>query len=178
MKKLLYVLMLALFTIGAKAQFYSASVNTPLLLSGTLNGEVSMTLNRNWSIHGDLSLNPWKVESFRVQHIAFRPQVRWWSVESYRGGFVGFHLLGAGYHIGIPSMMSEKYEGVALGGGLDVGYAWALNTRWNIEVQGGGSYLWSSYYKSKCKTCALRTMAESKGYLLPTKVALSLVYLF
>lgn len=65
-----------------------------------------------------------------------------------------------------------------LGGGLDMGYAWALSTKWNLEAQIGGSYLWSSYYKSRCKTCAMRTGIENKGYFLPTRAALSLVYLF
>lgn len=179
MKRFLLMTILVLFPmLGSKAQFYSASTNALLLGTGTLNGEVSMTLNRNWSLHGSLSLNPWKVERFRIQHIAFQPQIRWWAQESYRGLFVGSHMLMAGYHIGIPSIMKEKYEGVALGGGLGLGYAWTLNEKWNIEAQTGLSYLYASYYRSKCRTCALRTSAPRKGFLAPTNIAISLVYLF
>lgn len=118
MKKFYLLLFFFLsLSLSGKAQFYSASVNLPALLTGTVDSELSMTLNRNWSLHGELSFHPWKIESFRIQHLMFRPQIRWWSSESYRGFFVGGHFLSAGYHIGIPRYMKEKYEGVAFGGG-------------------------------------------------------------
>lgn len=162
----------------AKAQFYSGSINIPALATATLSGDLSMTLNRTYSLHANVSINPFAIEKMRMQHISIQPQIRWWSSESYRGFFLGGHAMFVGYHIGIPKFSKWKYEGVAYGGGIDVGYALPLSTKWNMEFEIGGSYLWADYTIGKCKTCSYPIKTEQKGYLLPTKLAVSLVYLF
>lgn len=117
----LTTLLIALLTITvfttkrSEAQFYSASTNLPVLATGSINAELSMTLNRNWSLHLEGSVNPWKIEQFRIQHLAVRPAIRWWTSESYRGWFMGAHFCGAYAHIGIPKWMDKKYEGVTMG---------------------------------------------------------------
>lgn len=178
MKKILFICMLLIGVYSSKAQFYSSSVNGLALATGTFNPEVSMTFNRKWSGHLDVSFNPFKNSDFRIQHLAVRSQIRYWAQETYRGLFYGFHILGVGYHFGIPKWMQHKYEGVAFGGGIDFGYAWTLSPRWNLEAQIGGGLLWSHYDVSKCKNCAKVIRSEKKTFVAPTRAALSLVYLF
>lgn len=144
----------------------------------TLNGDLSMTINRNWSAHGELSLNPWRIESYRLQHLMIRPQVRYWFAESYRSWFVGAHAFFAGYHIGVPAWMRGKWKGVAAGGGLDAGYHLPIGTKWNIEFALGASLLWADYDILECKNCGEK-LDEKRGiYFAPTKASISLVYLF
>ncbi|MBR8760434.1 DUF3575 domain-containing protein [Porphyromonas levii] len=162
----------------SKAQFYSVSVNTLALPTATLNGDVSMTLNRNLSAHADVSINPWRIEKFRIQHFMVRPQIRYWLSESYRGWFFGAHGVFAGYHLGIPRYMRYKVKGIAVGGGVDVGYQLPLSPRWNLEFALGGSVLWTDYFRSECKNCGKILDEKSGVYVLPTKAALSVVYLF
>lgn len=179
MKKILLSLVVLLLSIQmGKAQFYSASTNILGWGTGSPNAEVSMTINREWSIHTGLSFNPWKIEDFRIQHFVVRPEIRYWISESYRGWYVGANAMYGIFHIGIPKAMQNKYEGIAAGGGLDVGYAWAIAPKWNLELGIGGSVLWMDTYKSLCRNCAMRTEEVSGVYVLPTKAALSVVYLF
>lgn len=182
MRKIYTILFLiALLLFGyqkSKAQFYSVSTNIPMLVSGSLNAEWSMTINRSWSFHTNVSFNPWKIEKFRIQHLSIRPEFRWWLSESYRGWYLGAHGQGIIYHFGIPKFMRHKYEGVAAGGGLDVGYAFALSPKWNLEFGLGAGVFYADSWVGKCRTCSYRTSSEKKTYVLPDKLALSVVYLF
>lgn len=162
----------------SKAQFYSVSANALALMTGTFDVDASMTLNRNWSLHSELSINPWRIERFRVQHLLVRPQVRWWATESYRGFFIGAHTLFAGYHIGIPRMMTKKYKGVAWGAGIDLGWSWPISTRWNIEAQLGGGWIYANYDVLECRNCGEHLGSNSKHFVAPSRAAISLVYLF
>lgn len=177
--KILLFIALLIGSIGvAKAQFYSASANMATLLTGTVDVDASMALNRNWSLHTSLSVNPWRVEQFRIQHLMVHPQVRWWTTESYRGFFVGAHTLFAGYHFGVPKYMTKKYKGVAWGAGLDIGYSWPISTQWNIEAQLGGGWVYADYNILECRNCGEVLGSEQKHLFLPTKAGISIVYLF
>lgn len=167
-----------LATHKSEAQFYSLSTNVPLLATGSINAEWSMTLNRSWSLHVEGSVNPWKIEQFRVQHLAIRPAVRWWSTESYRRWFMGIHFGGGYAHMGIPKLMDKKYEGVFMGGGADLGYAWAIDTRWNIELAVGAGAYYLDMWSGECHTCSYRTDEVNKWVFLPDKLSLSVIYLF
>lgn len=162
----------------AQAQFYSASMNVLAFGGLTINPELSMTINRNWSAHADLSVNPFRIEKYRLQHLAVRPQVRYWWSESYRGWFMGLHGIFVGYHLGVPSVRKNKIEGIAFGGGLDFGYQLPIATRWNIEFQLGGSAVWANYDVSECKNCGEFVEEKSGTYFIPSKAAIALVYLF
>ena len=177
-KSFLMICLLVGISFTSKAQFYSASGNVLALGMGTIHLESSMTLDRTWSLHGGVSFNPWKLESFRTQHLMLRPEIRYWFRESYRGLYVGGNAVYSIYHIGVPRLMSKRYEGLAFGGGLDIGYAWPVAPKWNIEVGLGTSLLFTHYYRSKCKSCAMRTEEDSKVMFLPTKLGVSVVYLF
>lgn len=183
MKRLLYLLTIiatlsVLSSLRSSAQFYSLSTNLPVLATGSVNAEWSMTLNRNWSFHLEGSVNPWKIEQFRIQHLAIRPAVRWWTSESYRGWWVGAHFCGAYGHIGIPKFMKKKYEGIAMGGGVDVGYTWAIDTRWNVELGLGAGAYYLDMWAGKCRTCSYRTEEINKWLFTPDKLSLSVIYLF
>lgn len=162
----------------SKAQFYSLSSNIPMLGWVGINGEFSATVDRSWSLHADFMCNPFRVEHLRTQNFVFRPQVRYWFEETYRNLFIGLHYIYANYHIGLPSIMDYKYAGWGMGGGLDIGYALPIWKNWNIEFQLGGSVMYLDHLKSRCLNCG-DLVAHDKGtYVLPTKAALSLVYLF
>lgn len=182
MKKLFILLCVIVFALGfkqeCKAQFYSLSTNVPMLGWTGVNAEFSATVDRTWSLHADFSFNPFRVENLRTQNFIFRPQVRYWFDETYRNLFVGLHYIYANYHVGIPSIMKSKFAGWGIGGGLDVGYALPVWKNWNVEFQFGASAMYLDYNKSECRNCGDLKKSEHGVYVLPTKAAVSLVYLF
>lgn len=183
MKRLLIIAMTvlgltALSSERGSAQFYSLSTNVAALATGSVNAEWSMTLNRSWSLHLGGSVNPWRIEQFRIQHLMVRPSIRWWASESYRGWWLGSHFCGAYAHVGIPRLMKRKYEGVAMGGGLDVGYTWAMDTRWNIEVGLGAGAYYVDMWAGRCHTCSYRADEVRRWVFLPDNIKVSMIYLF
>ena len=74
--------------------------------------------------------------------------------------------------------MTKKYKGVAWGAGLDIGYSWPISTQWNMEFQLGGGWVYADYDILECRNCGEIQDSETHHYFLPTKAALSFVYLF
>ncbi len=180
MKKIIltYALMTAfcLCSSVCNAQFYSVNTNIPALATTTLNMEVSMTLNRKWSLHLPVYYNPFVFsDNKKIQNFTVMPGVRYWMLESYVRGFVGINAIGSKYHF---NWKDYRYEGLAFGAGISAGYAYLLSPRWNLEVEGGIGLVWADYTKYRCEECGRKVGDENGWYAVPNKVAVSLVYLF
>ena len=180
MKKLLIKCILLIVFLccmnAGRAQFYSLGTNIPALGTTTLNAEVSMTLDRKWSLHLPVYYNPFVFkDNKKIQNITVLPGVRHWLLESYVNGFIGVNAIGSKYHF---TWKDYRYEGLAFGAGISAGYAWLLSARWNLELEGGIGLVWADYTKYKCEECGKKVGEQSRWYAVPNKIAVSLVYLF
>ncbi|WP_085537246.1 DUF3575 domain-containing protein [Massilibacteroides vaginae] len=177
-KHLLFTLLLCFSFSGAKAQFYSASTNVIGLATTNINAELSMTLNRTWSLHVPVQYNPFVFsENRRFQNLTVMPGVRYWLRETYAGSFFGMYAIASRYHVG-NIWDDYRYDGKAFGAGLSYGKAYTLSPRWNFEWEIGAGVVWADYEKFACKKCGVRLGKENGVYFIPTKVAASLIYLF
>lgn len=161
---------------GLRAQFYSLGTNIPAVGAATFNAEISMTLDRKWSLHLPVYYNPFVFKNNKKwQNFTVMPGVRYWLLESYVNGFVGLNAIGSKYHF---SWKNSRYEGQAYGLGISAGYAWLLSPRWNLELEGGIGLVWTDYTQYECVKCGRQKGDYTRWVAVPNKFALSLIYLF
>lgn len=65
-----------------------------------------------------------------------------------------------------------------MGAGFNYGYAWPVAKHWNIEAEIGIGWLWTRYEKYPCTECGTREKTGHHNYVGPTKLAVSVEYLF
>lgn len=180
-KKFLFLIVFLALTMGVKAQFYSVRTNLIGLATTNLNVELSMALNRKWSIHLPVQYNPFVLGDEKTnrqfRNLTVQPGVRYWLVDSYAGMFVGINGVASRFHIG-NLFDKKRYDGSAFGGGVSFGNAWVINTRWNFELEAGLGLVWADYDKYKCKKCGLKLGSFDEWRVIPTKIAVNIVYLF
>ena len=71
-----------------------------------------------------------------------------------------------------------RFEGWYVGGGVSYGYQWVLSRHWNFEASIGVGAAYIDYGKFKCGECGAKIDDGHKIYVGPTKLALSLLYMF
>lgn len=158
------------------AQFYSVSTNIPVAATSTLNMELSMTLDRKWSVHLPVYYNPFVYDSNnKLQNFTVLPGIRYWQLESYIGGFIAANAIGSKYHF---TWKNSRYKGEAYGLGISTGYAFMLSPHWNLELEAGIGLIWADYTEYPCEKCGQKTGRQSRWYAIPNKLGVSLVYLF
>lgn len=174
--KYVLLFLVILCSTEGRAQFYSLGTNIPALGTATINAEVSMTIDRKWSLHLPVYYNPFVFkDNKKLQNFTVMPGVRYWLLESYVNGFVGVNAIGSKYHI---TWKDSRYEGKAFGMGISAGYAWLLSPRWNLEVEGGIGLVWADYTEYECEECGRQKGEYTRWVAVPNKLALSLIYLF
>lgn len=179
MKRYIFTFLFVLAVAAANAQFYSARTNIIGLATANINAEFSMTLNRKTSLHFPIQYNPFVFgkENRQWRNFYFSPGIRYWWRESYTGSFVGAHIVAARYSIG-KVIDDYRYLGNAYGLGASIGKAYAIGKKWNIEWEVGLAGIYTNYDKYICKECGRHLGREKKFFVLPSKLALNLVYLF
>lgn len=174
--KYLVALLFLLIGTTARAQFYSVKTNLLGLATTNMNMEVSMALNRKITLHLPVTYNPFVFKNNRkMQNLTFQPGVRYWLLESYAHGFIGINAIASTYHLGGNKY---RYEGDAYGVGISYGYSKLLAPRWNIEFEAGIGAVWTDYTKYTCQKCGKKLEEGTRWYAVPTKLAVSVVYLF
>lgn len=177
MKRLLFIFFVTIAVTSAKAQFYSVKTNLLGLATTNLNVEGGVSIHRNWSLHLPINYNPWVFnKNKRFQNITIQPGVRYWFLESFSHSFIGLHSMYSRYHIG--GFNKYRYDGYGAGAGLSYGYSMILNKKWNLEFEGGVACLWTKYTKYECKKCGTPQNDFEGIRIIPSKIAVSLVYLF
>ncbi|MDR1716180.1 MAG: DUF3575 domain-containing protein [Prevotella sp.] len=174
--KYILLFLVILCSAEGRAQFYSLGTNIPALGTATINAEVSMTLDRKWSLHLPVYYNPFVFkDNKKLQNFTVMPGVRYWLLESYVNGFIGVNATASKYHI---TWKNSRYEGKAFGMGISAGYAWLLSPRWNLEIEGGIGLVWTDYTEYECEECGRQKGEYTRWVAVPNKLALSLIYLF
>lgn len=177
-KKFFFLGILLGVCLASPAQFYSARTNLIGLATGNINLEGSMTLNRRWSLHLPVQYNPFVFKDNRqFRNLTVMPGVRYWFVESYSNFFVGMNTLASGYSIGgygTRNVMREKATASASPSARPT----PLSKTWNIEWELGGAAVWARYNEYRCRECGAFLGRKHGWYLIPSRVALNMIYLF
>ncbi|GHT50237.1 hypothetical protein AGMMS49982_05200 [Bacteroidia bacterium] len=167
-------------------------------LTSTLNIGAEFYTSPYFSLGASLNYNPWRFSDygFKLKHLLLQPEFRFWFDEPFRGHNIGIHGIVTQFDLGalptasIPpqimfgdispyKMHEEYYQGWGFGGGLSYGYMWSLAPRWKFEFSLGIGYMRFKFQRAQCIPCgSLSPDVETKQYIGPTKLALSLVYTF
>ena len=165
------------------------AVKTNLLYDATttINLGFELGIGRKWTLDVSGNYNPWTfADNKKLKHWLVQPEFRYWNCERFNRGFWGFHLLGGQYNVGnfdlpagiFPSLADYRYEGRMVGAGISYGWQWYLGAHWNLEATVGFGYIYSQYDKFPCPKCGIKESNGEKHYFGPTKVGVSLIYLF
>ena len=126
-----------------------------------------------------------QLELEMITEMFMQPEIRRWNCEAFNRGFWGVHLLGGQYNAGgfrvplLPTLRHTRYQGWMVGGGISYGYHWYLGAHWNLEATVGLGYIYTRYDRFECYRCGRVTgRDEHHGYWGPTRVGISVVYLF
>ena len=132
-------------------------------------------------------IQPWQFsDTKKLKHWVVQPEYRYWFCEAFNGHFIGGHLLGGQFNMGVvdlpfgifSSLERHRYEGWAVGGGFTYGYHLLLGKAWSMEFAIGVGYLCIDYDKYYCATCGTVQKSDRYHYFGPTKLAINLVYNF
>ena len=127
-----------------------------------------------------------------AQRFALKTDVVKWATASFNlelcapfsGHFIGGHLLYTHYNAGnvdLPfgvwsGLEQNRYQGDLVGAGFVYGYHWMLTTRFSLEAAVGIGYGFTRYKYYECPTCGAYKGTQNKHLLMPTRAAISLVY--
>ena len=177
-KELFLFCALAACALAVSAQSYSLRSNILGLATTNLNLEASMTLNRKWSLHLPVQYNPFKFGSnrqFRNFYAAPERATGCWKATWADSSACTVRPACTAW--GTCSAASTATRG-RLRIGLNVGKAYQIGRRWNLEWEVGAGAVWLAYDKYLCKRCGDLVDSDYGWHFLPTRAALNLVYLF
>lgn len=189
MKRLLFILLLALVGFVGKADAQQVALKTNALYWATTTPNLGMEVGLGERTTIDLmaGYNPFTLNrelNKKVKHISLMPEVRYWFCESFQGHYVGVHTGYMFYNVGgvqIPFQPAEtklnRYQGWAAGLGVAYGYTWILGERFNLEASIGLGYAYTNFDVYECKTCGKYKGPGERHYVGPTKVAVNLIYM-
>ena len=182
------LLLIALFTtlltttnpIKVAAQLYSIQTDAIGLLTGTFNAGASMAVSERYSLHIHSEYNPWTFSgNKKTKFVTIQPGMRYWLGEAYGyGWFYGLNAIYSNFNVSKIFVGKHRYAGNAFGGGISIGFNFPITRRINMEVELGGGIVYSKSTKYEGFSCGKKLMKEKKTSIIPTKIAMSIVYLF
>jgi hypothetical protein len=166
----------------------SLGVKTNMLydLTSTVNLGAEVRLSGYLSLDVSVNYNPWTYsKNGKLKHFLLQPELRYWIYEPFNGHYLASHVMYSRFNIGNPNLPfnllsgldNYRYQGNAYGVGFSYGYQWILSRRWNLEASIGLGYLYLDYSRYECRTCGRKLAEESKHFIVPTKVGISLIYI-
>ena len=188
--KRLRVLVVAISAVActtAEAQDWRVKSNLAYWATATPNMAVEKMVAEKWSVDFSIGWNPFTFnDNKKLKHIAIQPEVRYWLGCPFTGHFFGANLLYSHYNAGgvklplgiFSDLKHHRFQGDLGAVGLVYGYNWTLpGNRWSIETAIGIGYGITHYTKYRCPgKCASAVETKTKGFVMPSKVAISLVY--
>ncbi|MCC8174203.1 MAG: DUF3575 domain-containing protein [Odoribacter sp.] len=172
------------------SQQVGVKTNTVYLATTTPNLSIEWAPSYRISLDIQGSYNGWvfghKDSNKKIKHWLIMPEMRFWIYEAFDGHFLGVHPFYGEYNmanmdlpLGIFNGLKEnRYEGYGTGVGLSYGYQWYLGHHWNLEMEFGFGYAYLNYDMYHHKKCSLKQGHFHKHYFGPTKLGVSVVYLF
>ncbi|MCM1501736.1 MAG: DUF3575 domain-containing protein [Bacteroidales bacterium] len=188
------LLSLALF-LGLVARGQDFAIKTNVLYDAfkNINLGVEAGLAPRWTLDVSGDFNAWTLShGRRWKHWLVQPEARYWFCDRFAGHFLGVHVHGGQYNVGeglatnirflgtdLSVLSDSRYQGWFAGAGIGYGYAWILGRHWNLEAELGVGYAYTRYDHFRCAGCGKRLETNlPHHYFGPTKLAVSIVYLF
>lgn len=186
--RMLLLLISTLTMNSALAQDWRLKTNLAYWATTTPNIAAETRLSNRLSM--DLSLG-WNTFTYsgnkKLKHIAIQPEIRYWLGCPYIGHFLGANILYSHYNAGgvhfpfgfFPELKKHRFQGDLGTIGLVYGYDWSLgkSNRWNLETALGLGVGFTRYTKYNCYgKCGTAIEKKNKTFVMPTKLAVSLVY--
>ena len=193
-------LTLGLGSAAAQEQF---AVKTNLLHDATASIDLGIEVGiaPKWTAELSGSYNNWKTGRMWLNHWLVAPEVRYWTCRRFAGTFFSVYALGGQATLGGFWDFSKYYrkfpnlenfmlkDALVLSGGVGIGHAFVLGRHWNLEMELGIGYMYAKgdeyeLVKNEAGKYYLpdNTIPVLEGsefdYIGPTKLAISLVYLF
>lgn len=173
--------------LSANAQRVAVKTNLLYDATTTPNLGLEVALGRKHTVQLLYGLNPWEFSNNKkMKHWLLMPEYRYWFCQKFNGHFVGAHLMGGQFNVGgidfpggmFKHLKDNRYEGWYAGLGVTYGYQWILSRHWNLEGSVGLGYDYISYKQFPCLVCGAMRKRDHTNYVGPTKLALSLIYVF
>lgn len=160
---------------------------------GTVNGDVTVSLARRWSIGANAEYNPWtfKFNDGKTwiynRHRTFGLYGEWWPWYVNAGWAVQFGAQYKEYAAGGFPFFKHDYgerfgklplteEGDAVGGGASVKYSRLLGRNWSLEFSAGAWAGWKWYTRYRCPNCGRRLEQGQGFFVAPYNVAVKIVF--
>lgn len=189
-----FILLFA-FIIGGFSTVMAQKVGlkTNILADGVLSPNIGLEVGMKpkWTFDLTGEFNFWNVNRHRWRHWLVQPEFRYWFCERFAGHFLGFHAIGGEFNFGnirnhfkffnndFSPLTDRRYQGWGAGAGIAYGYSWILADHWNLEAELGVGWIYTRYDVYPCAECGDKLESnKDHNYLGPTKLAVSLVYLF
>lgn len=175
-------------TTTMQAQDWRLKTNLAYWGTTTPNIAAETRLSSHTSLDLSIGWNPFTFNGNRkIKHIAIQPEMKYWLNCPFKGHFLGANLLYSHYNAGgvhfpfgiFPELKDHRFQGDLGAIGVVYGYDWSLgkSQRWSLEAAIGLGYGLTRYTKFRCfGKCASAVEKKTKGMLMPTKIAISLVY--
>lgn len=154
---------------------------------GALSAGVEIPYHKKTSFELYASIRPWKRGEESVhKHWMAQAQYRIWNCQLMNGFFWGPYAHGAQFNIAnkdlffgiLNGLKPNRYEGWLLGGGIGVGYEYALEKHWNIGAEIGVGYTYIKYKKYDCEVCGALREDGNYNYIGVSRLGLSIIYVF
>jgi len=186
-KVLLVLLLIAGATTTVRAQHIAINNNIMFDLMGALSAGVEIPFSKVSSVEMYGSVRPWKRGDVTVhKHWLAEAQYRYWPCQVMNGFFFGPYVHGGEFNLGGQSLVfgllkglkQKRYEGWLLGGGIGIGYEYALAKHWNIGAEIGAGYTYINYKKTDCEECGTSYGNDDYHYIGISKLGLTISYVF
>ena len=149
----------------------------------TLNGELSCSVARRWSVNAGFRYNPFTYRKGEDDHLASRRQrsfaagARFWPWHVYSGWWLSGKAQYQEYNNGGVRSLKTR-EGDRYGAGLAAGFTYMLTSFLNLELSAGAWGGLDVYTVYECPECGVTLDSGSKFYVLPNDISLALSLVF
>lgn len=185
MKRMLMIFAINMLIYINNVYAQEIAVKTNLLYWATTTPNISMEFKTSlkYTLNMAIGYNAWAFRNdMTLRHYLFQPELRYWPCKAFERHFFGIHALYGRYNVGrisfIDDLETRTYKGYMAGAGVSVGYHWAVGKRWGIEATLGLGYVHFRYNKYICQECAELEGRYKRNYYGPTKLGVSIIYLF
>jgi len=184
---ILILLLIITHCIPVRGQHIAINNNLLFDVAGAFSAGVEIPLMNSNSLELYGSIRPWKRGDEEVhKHWTVQAQYRLWPCQVMNGFFWGPYVHGGQFNIGnetlpfglLKGLKPNRYEGWFLGGGIGVGYEYALAKHWNIGAEIGAGYTYINYKKYACEVCGILRDEGKYNYIGISRIGLSLIYVF
>lgn len=186
-----FIVVFTLCAQWAAAQHVGISTNLLYWATTTPNVGLEFRTGKHSTFGASIGYNPFKLPNHtntesisvnpKLMHWCISPEWRYWCCRPFERFYFGLHAIGGMYNMGGIRLSREleqyRFRGWAAGGGIGIGYQWALGRRWGLNLAVGVGYIYLNYDKYECGACGDFTGAFERHYIGPTRAELSFVFL-